>query len=261
MNRRWKFSALEFAAMWAETGEEHVPAPFLFTTDIELQADYERACRQAVEHVRMSHGFDVDTVFAAINEPDIRIEVRGFDERDRWRADGLIRILATRRGDTGYLVTAQPGHKYSTSSSFEVTECGALDLAGMVARALPDVSPGRRPDFVVDTGAEKTEIDYEFGRSSVHDTFEDSVTERAAAFYAAPGLCAGTIEIIQGSSIFGPRGISRFLLGWRDLEDDGRYVIDDRHPPTATAADRKQLTRMINARIAEVVRAIKDERV
>ena len=42
----------------------------------------------------------------------------------------------------------------------------------------------------------------------------------------------------------------------RDLEGDGRYAITVGNPPV----DQKRLAALINAEIAEVVRAIKDER-
>ncbi|MGW6724415.1 ESX secretion-associated protein EspG [Nocardia sp. NPDC055029] len=260
MNRRWKFSDLEFAAMWAALDEEHVPAPFMFTTDIKLEVDYQRACRLAVERLRMEHGFALDTMFADMRDADIRVEVNGYDERDEFGADGVVRVLGTRRGDTGYVVTAEPGRSYFTSSSFIVTECAALELATEVARALPDVPAGSGADLALDTGDERSDLDYSFGQSAVHDTFEETATQRAVTFHATKAACRGRIAIIQGKSRFGPRGISRHVLRWRDFADDGRYVIDDQHPPVATGADRNRLVGMINARIAEVVRAIKDER-
>ncbi|MEU4342430.1 hypothetical protein AB0H00_14360 [Nocardia sp. NPDC023852] len=52
------------------------------------------------------------------------------------------------------------------------------------------------------------------------------------------------IGIEQGRLRFGPRGITRRALAWRDLADDGRYVITrgtprSRHRPTPTACPQR----------------------
>jgi EspG family len=141
-------------------------------------------------------------------------------------------------------------------------------LADTVAAAMPEAKPGRQSDLVLPGGEAPVlpgqraaeGVDYSFGESAVTDSFDDAVTDRAQRFLDTAPECTGTIEIVQGRSIFGPRGMTRHRLEWRDLADDGRYVIDDQHPPVATAVDTTKLVAMINTRIAAIVRAIKDER-
>ncbi|NNH74043.1 hypothetical protein HLB23_30020 [Nocardia uniformis] len=82
---------------------------------------------------------------------------------------------------------------------------------------------------------------------------------RSARFLRVPATFSGEIQITQGSSVFGPRGINRHTVGWRDLTDYGRYVVTDR-PAMALAADAKRFVSVLNSRIASVIAAIKEER-
>ncbi len=79
-------------------------------------------------------------------------------------------------------------------------------------------------------------------------------------FLSAPTHSAGVVEIEQGTAVFGPQGIARRRLEWRDLEGDGRYLIDAQHPPTASGAGARQVREMIDIEIAQVVQVIDDER-
>jgi hypothetical protein len=192
--------------------------------------------------------------------PDLRIVAEGYDGQDPWKPEVPVRLHGVRRGDHGYVFSELSGETYWHSGGFTVTECDPVDLAGVIVRALPDVGPGRSADVALSTRVERNDLDYSYGGSAVRDSFDDSVSDRSATFLALPASCVGTIDVIQGRSRFGPRGITRHRLEWRDVEEDGRYAIDDGNPPIAMATDAKRLTAMTNTRVAEVVRAIKDER-
>ncbi|MFE7741441.1 ESX secretion-associated protein EspG [Nocardia sp. NPDC057455] len=260
MTHTWKFTDLEFVVLWEDFGEVGLPRPFSFTSRTPLWDDYlaEKARTRAA--LLASSTPARKEMLDDLYRPDIRLRVLGFDGRDYTNVANNVRLMAARRADRGYLVTQLPGETVGHSGGFAVTECAALELADAVVRALPEADSGKRADIVLADENEDQDLDYGYGASAVHDSFQGSVHDRSADFRSAPAERFGFIDVIQAHSMFGPRGMTRHRLKWRDLVDDGRYLIDDGHPPVATAADGRRLVSMINARIAEVVRAIKDER-
>ncbi|MGK8511922.1 ESX secretion-associated protein EspG [Nocardia asiatica] len=260
MTHTWKFTDLEFVVLWEDFGEAGVPRPFSFTSRTPLWDDYLVEQAQTRAALLASSTPARKEMLDDLYRPDIRIRVIAFDGRDHTNVANNVRLMAARRADRGYLVTQLPGETVGHSGGFVVTECAAVELADVVVRALPEAEPGKRADIVLAAETEDEHLDYDYGASVVRDSFEGSVHDRSTEFLTAPAVRFGFIDVIQAQSIFGPRGMTRHRLKWRDLEGDGRYVIDDRHPPVATAADKRRLVSVINTRVAEVVRAIKDER-
>ncbi|BDU02465.1 hypothetical protein IFM12276_54930 [Nocardia sputorum] len=256
----WKFTDLEFLVLWEDFGEVGVPRPFSFTSRTPLWNDYLVEKSQTRAALLASSTPARKEMLEDLHRPDIRLRVLAFDGRDYTNVANNVRLMAARRADRGYLVTQLPGETVGHSGGFTVTECAAVELADVVVRALPEVESGKRADIVLADEDEDAELDYEYGASAVRDSFQGSVHDRSADFRSAATERFGFIDVLQAHSIFGPRGMTRHRLKWRDLVDDGRYVIDDGHPPVATAADGRRMVSVINARIAEVVRAIKDER-
>ena len=140
-----------------------------------------------------------------------------------------------------------------------VTECDPITLADAVVDAMPQADAGQRSQIVLTSRPQTDEMDYSFGRSAVQDSYDGSVTEQAKQFLDAVPHSTGSIDVMQGRSVFGPRGITTFRLEWRDLDNDGRYAIDPENS-MAMATDRRRLITMINTKVAAVVGAIKDER-
>ncbi|MET8422568.1 ESX secretion-associated protein EspG [Nocardia sp. NPDC004860] len=256
-----RFEDLEFVVLWEQATGEAMPAPFLYTSRTPMYYDYLREKRQVYEGLQGRWTRRLDLLTDAIAEPDIRISVNGFDGRDPARADGRVRMVALRRGSYGYLVEQLPGETYLHSGGFTVTECDPVALAEMVVATLPQVQAGRQSDITLQVPDEPDSGYDEYSRSLIDDIFEDPIGQRAKRFLTAPMACMGTIEVVQGSSKFGPRGITARQLDWRDVEDDGRYVIGgDELPYVAVSADPKRMITAINSRVAAVVQAIREER-
>lgn len=72
-------------------------------------------------------------------------------------------------------------------------------------------------------------------------------------FLSAQATTTGVISIRQGYSKFGPRGVLEQLLLWRDLTDDGRYVIPLDGAPVAVGIGAKRLARLVDDSIDVVV--------
>lgn len=261
MNQSWSLTDVEFVAAWAELKEHYVPEPFTYTSHVAYKDDHDRELIEVRENLRRRWGRELSRIMWEIARPDIRIVVRGMDERDAQNPERRIRMLATRKGDRAYLVHQQPGETIWHAAGFTIAEMPVVDLAAAIVRAMPQVDAGRHVDVVLGEGRRNEKMDYEYGRSMVRDSFEDGIAERAAWFDSAPTTTVGTIVIAQAYSRFGPRGMVRTHLAWRDLVDDGRYAVIPGNPMMAVAADSKRMVTLINARLVEVVRAIKDERV
>ncbi|WP_406265593.1 ESX secretion-associated protein EspG [Nocardia sp. NBC_00881] len=260
MSRTWSFTDLEFVVLWERLEEDFLPHPLMFTSRIRLHDDLAREKAQIWDRLRSTVDGSLGDALAAIARPDVRLAVQGRNGKDLDDPAGSIRILATRSGDSGYVVKQRPGETIRHSAGFTITECSAVRLADAVVAELPDIGPGKLADITLVPERSADDMDYSYGRSRVEQaTFENSVGQRSQRFLESSLSVIGAIEIIQGRSRFGPRGVTRHVLQWRDVEGDGRYVIAVQNPLAAVAADRKRLTAMINTKIAEVVRVIKDE--
>ncbi|MGW4242993.1 ESX secretion-associated protein EspG [Nocardia sp. NPDC004722] len=264
MLRTWKFTDLEMLSVWQSLGEESLPVPLTFASRTQWWDDHLANMARTREGLR-DREFDYLDVLQAVRAPEVRVEVHGWDGRDRLSASSTIRLLGVRSGEAGYLLVQHPGETYRHSSGFTLSEFYAEELAERVVAALPDTPAGRDfpgaqgGDLVLAETEDVEEVDYEFGMSPAHETLEGTTVTRAADFLAAPVPSTGTIDVVQGRSRFGPRGIARYRMQWRDLENDGRYVVTGEHPPVAAAADHRRLVDILNVHIAEVVQVIADE--
>ncbi|QIS01706.1 ESX secretion-associated protein EspG [Nocardia brasiliensis] len=260
MNRTWRLTDLELFAVWERATTTWLPWPLVCTTRARTRSELDYEMRQAENHVAATYPEFMTEVLETLRSPEISIAVNGYDGRDENKVDSLVRVLAVRRGDTGYVVTQKPGETYWHSGGYTIAECDAVRLADEVVAALPAAPAGREADFLLPAADRAEELDYSFASSVVRDSFSDPVHLRSERFLAAPIEYQGTVDVRQGRSRFGPRGVTRHQLQWRDLEDDGRYVISEESPPVAVPADSKRFVQLINSRVAEVVRVIKDER-
>ncbi|WP_327151655.1 ESX secretion-associated protein EspG [Nocardia sp. NBC_01329] len=259
MTRTWKFTDLEFFVAWESAQADILPAPFVFTSRTPLYYDHQREKRAIREQLRSTLDPGFDRVLDIVARPDIRIEMHGWG-RDHEDPDSQIRLLGVRRGNDGYLLKQLPGETAWHSGGYIVTEYSPLDLAAALTAELPEVAAGTRGETVLARRSGDPDVDYTYGRSVVHDSFDDTVEQRTAGFLDAPTSGQGMITISQGISRFGPRGVVRIRIHWRDLDNDGRYAITLGPAPTALPVETKQLTAQLNSGIAEVISAIRDQR-
>jgi hypothetical protein len=82
---------------------------------------------------------------------------------------------------------------------------------------------------------------FDFGGSRITETATTSTVSRSDEFFAIPATRTGVITIHQGHSKFGPRGILERIMVWRDLPDDGRYVIELDQAPVAIGIGDERL--------------------
>ncbi|MGV9663607.1 ESX secretion-associated protein EspG [Nocardia niigatensis] len=263
MNQQWRFGDLEFLVLAERLGHDYLPKPFTFMSRTPLHDDYVREKREMVQQVssRLHADGSLNRVLESLVQPDIRIVIEGWDGRDPKRADKRIRMMAARRGGHGVLVTQLPGETYMHSGGFTLTECDPIMLADGIVAELPMGEPAGDAELPLTPPDEKRDdVDYGYGHSPIGAPVEDDLGRMTQRFLRTPVSLVGTINVIQGTSVYGPRGITEHRLEWRDLEGQGRYAIGHAPPWKAVPADARRLTSMINARIAEVIRVIKEER-
>lgn len=268
MTQVWRFTELEFALLWRDMIGDQLPVPFLFTSRAASPEEYRATRRAAQESLQEKVTREVTDIIDAMAKSDLNLSVYGGDDRDPIHAASMIRILATRKGERGYIVTQLPGASYFDRGGYTIARCDPLRLADKIVESLPDVPAGGRGDVELTSPdahamlyvnrSEADDLEYAASRSVV-DPYENELSSRSARFLRAPATNSGEIQITQGNSVFGPRGIKRHTVGWRDLDGEGRYVITDR-PAAALAADSKRFVSVLNTRIAAVIRAIKEER-
>ncbi|NUS42324.1 MAG: ESX secretion-associated protein EspG [Mycobacteriaceae bacterium] len=244
MTSTWRLGDLEFVAAWEAMGEDLLPQPLFYRSRTESYEDAQREQRQALADYHARADERLAAALRAIARPDLKVEVSAENFSDLDDPKGPVRLLAARLGDNGYVVTQLPGETSRHSGGFTISECGALELAGVAVRGLPLVGAGRKPEIVLPSDG----VDH-----------HPAVRARAAGFRQAPVTHVGFIDVVQGSSAFGPRGITQRRIRWRDLVGDGRYVITG-NPAIAVGANTSAMVAAVNNAIAHVVSAIRDER-
>ena len=253
MTPTWEFTGDEFDALWTGIEEEYMPDPFIHAEEAEF------ARKEAWARIRRRWEHELDEIIDVLVHPDIRITVRGYGGGEKLTDPAhSVRMLAVRKGEVGYLVRQLPGETLFHASGFVVTRHTALTLGDVIADQLPAAEAGRGQEIRLDEPGDD-QFDHSYGRSLVQH-YDDEAAVQTQSFHQAGLDRDGFIDIEQGWSRFGPRGILRLRLGWRDLTDDGRYVIVPGTPPVAVGADRRRVVSLINTQIAEVVRAIRDDR-
>ncbi|MFF3566699.1 ESX secretion-associated protein EspG [Nocardia jiangxiensis] len=258
MTRTWKLGEAEFFVLWKDHTDDIMPLPFSYTSRAKVSADFAIELAEARATLREKMDQSLEDVVRSIIEPDLYVTVTGWDEADPLRFSEEIRVMATRRGPQGYLLTQAPGDSFWHGGGYSIVECDPLLLADEAVAILPEMPAGKRGQIVLTD--DEADLDYDFGSSAVEDTFTDTEYVHAKNFLETTAVHAGQIIVAQGPSMFGPRGHTEHTLKWRDIEDDGRYAITDEHPPVAIPADAGTLKSLINNRIADVVRVIKEER-
>lgn len=253
MIKTWNLTDTELDVRWCElSGENNLPRPLYYTTRIGTDVEYRREVGFVSEQLKGKLDASFDAALSIMMDPDVRVGIHGFDGREPRNAAARIRIAAARQWERCVVITQIPGETIYHSGGYVVCECDATELARVLVEQLPDVDAG---------GRGRVEL-AGVGDNSVDDGWPDPDYDRIAqsseAFLSAATATVGLFEIEQGSSRFGPRGVSRRLLEWRDLVDDGRYVIDDNRT-VAVPADRNQLRVMIDNGIGAIIGMIEDE--
>ncbi|MEV0299051.1 ESX secretion-associated protein EspG [Nocardia sp. NPDC050710] len=255
MSRTWEFTDLEFNLLCEEVRQGELPAPFVFTSRTRLADDYEREKLEVHQQLRARFDHELDAMAGAIARPDIFIVAHAWDDQDFDNPQARTRVHAVRQRARGYIITQRPGETLMHAGGFDAVECDPHTLAQTVLGLLPQCNAGSLDDIQLALPtSEPTIVDQgpSSGVSDNDDTDDDTI--RSDAFFATPAVSTGIVKVLQGRSKYGPRGRIEAGMLWRDLPDDGRYVMPLDHPaPVATAMSSDRLTEWVREQIDHIL--------
>lgn len=253
MSRSWTFTPLEFKVLCERYRGGRMPAPFVFTTDILTIDEYERAKRDTWTALAGRHDGALQRAFETLTAPEAFIGAQSWVDHDFDNPKHWLRFHAARRGSHAVVLTQEPGRTLDHSGTCVMTECQPRAMAEEFVAVLPRAAAGRLPDIAIVTKTPQELEEAQFQRNWIKDTSDDEPEERSKRFVNTPAERTGSIAIVQGQSKFGPRGIIEQTLIWRDLADDGRYVMVGGDNPIAMGLDAQRLTRMIQGTINAIM--------
>ncbi|MET7768692.1 ESX secretion-associated protein EspG [Nocardia sp. NPDC005366] len=254
MTRTWEFTDVEFRVLWQRFVGNGLPRPLTFQATTALHTDYEREKYDTWQ--RLQHTVDptLRAVFDVLERPDVYLRLRGWNDRERDDAQRWLKARAARAGANGYIINQLPGETPTHSGGYIITDCGPHGLADAIVDLMPDVGAGRKGVLPLVTDVHPDSAEHHSGSSMFFEEAGTSIAQRSAEFFDTPADRTGTINILQNQSMFGSRGMHRDILVWRDLPDDGRYVITlPSDSPTAAPLSRTALIEQINASIQRMM--------
>ncbi|MEU4316657.1 ESX secretion-associated protein EspG [Nocardia sp. NPDC024068] len=254
MSHTWELTDLEFVLLCEEHGCSEIPVPFTFTSRTWLAADYRQEREKTLRALRERDDSDLEAMAGAVARPDVTIVAQCWDEQDPERPEGWTRVHAVRQRARGFVITQRPGETVWHSGGFDVTVCDPHALAEAALDLLPHEKAGRMRQITIVDPETLPDARPFVPLISDDDEPEDDEAYRSEAFLNAPATATGLVRVFQGRSMFGPRGRVDMGLRWRDLPDDGRYVIPlAAEVPVATGMGTKGMVDWVQEQVAEVV--------
>ncbi|MEV0252262.1 ESX secretion-associated protein EspG [Nocardia sp. NPDC050712] len=227
MTQTWKFTDLEFDVLCDRLAKHHIPTPLTYLVRHQWMHEYELDAIQTWERVSNTIDPALREFFRILVRPEISVLLRGWYDGNDEDPKKWIRARAVRSGMHGFIVSQIPGETRGHSGGYIVTECGPRGLAQAVVDLLPpNVEGGRHRSIPIVVKQIEGSEHHGYTGSWVSEETDSDVTSRSSEFFASPADRTGVIAIYQGHSKFGPRGLMEKFLYWRDLPDDGRYVIE-----------------------------------
>ncbi|MGW4773515.1 ESX secretion-associated protein EspG [Nocardia sp. NPDC004278] len=255
MTQQWKFTALEFLVLCDHYRAGAMPRPLAFESDEEVTVDQmDRRKRAVWEDLQRRLDGSFDGVIEVLRAPELFVQVKSWDEQDRGNKDKALRVHVARAGALGFVFEQVRGTLTYDAPMVVVTECDPRALSVAVVRLLPNVEGGRLPDIPLVTDPVE-HIAPSWGSSFVRDDAEDRPVYRTQRFFQQRAELTGAITVVQGRSKFGPRGIEERILLWRDVADDGRYVmaVRDGRATAAVSTGRQELVNRIHKEINDLM--------
>lgn len=263
MSQTWEFTDLEFNLLCEDVRRGELPAPFIFTSRTRLEEDYELEKSQVRQQLRRRLDHDLDVLAGAIAKPDVFVVAHAWNDQDFDNPAARIRVHAIRHRARGYVITQRPAETLAHSGGFDAVECDPYSLADTVIGLLPRCGAGTLGDIALSLPDTAPIQEHDRPVSSIADNDDDHSDDpvRSAAFFATPALSTGIVKVLQGRSKYGPRGRIEAGLLWRDLPDDGRYVMPlDDPAPVASAMSSDRLARWTHDRIEEILNRMESHR-
>lgn len=249
----WQFTDLELKVLCNRYRQGAIPSPLVYTARTMDPDDYRRELEAAEAELADRLDPEFRAVFEAVCNPEVFVGVHGWYDADMDDPDKHLVVHGARRGYRACVLIQQPGESTMHSRGVTMIECEPADLAQLLVAQLPEVEAGQSTPIAIVTEPAAPDP-YEAPRASAFDTFEESVDSRSLRFLSTPADQTGAMQILQGRSKYGPRGVAVSTLLWRDLPGDGRYLIDlDQEPKSAIGVDSRRFADHIDSVIVRIL--------
>ncbi|WP_330183409.1 ESX secretion-associated protein EspG [Nocardia sp. NBC_01503] len=255
---KWDFTDDEFKVLCNRFLDGWMPVPLAYTSRTPTLDEYERELSDVEAGLRDRLDTGLGSLFEVIQHPEVFIISGTWCDSDTENPQKRIRVHGARRGWRAVMITQQPGETVYHSGGFTLTECEPEALPALMVEQLPAAEAAGGPPLPI--LFEPPERDpYEVRQSLAFDSFDDTAEIRSRAFWAKPADWTGFIRVLQGRSIYGPRGVMETTMLWRDLPGDGRYLIELDEPEVrAVGADPARLVQRIGQRVDRVLRHMEE---
>ncbi|GAB0106451.1 hypothetical protein JMUB6875_54360 [Nocardia sp. JMUB6875] len=249
----WELTDDEFKLLCDRYLDGWMPVPLAYTSRTELYDDYRRELAALEPQLRERIGEGLSAAFEVVRDPEVFVISSTWCDSDVDNPDKRIRVHGAQRGHRAVMITMTPGETVYHSRGFTVTECEPSELPGLIGAQLPTAEAATGPSVPIVVEPEERDP-YEVRQSFAFDSFDDSNDALSLAFWNRRADWTGFVRVLQGRSIYGPRGVLETTVLWRDLPGDGRYVIDMDEPEMrAVGASSQQLVDRIAGRVARVL--------
>lgn len=249
----WQFTDIEFKVLCNRYRQGAIPSPLTYTSRTMDPDEYQRELWAAEDELNQRLDPNFRAVFEVVCNPEVFVGLHGWNDADIEDPAKHLMVHGARRGRRACVLIQQPGETTMHSGGVTMIECEPEELARLLVAQLPEVEAGQ--SAAIPIAAEAPAPDpYEAPRASAFDSFEESTDTRSLRFLSTPADRTGAIQVLQGRSKYGPRGIAVSTLVWRDLPGDGRYLIDlDPEVKSAVGVDTRRLVDHLDGVISRIL--------
>ncbi|MGU3292473.1 hypothetical protein [Williamsia sp. M5A3_1d] len=223
-------------------------------------ADEEHLARQAtLQHLMGEMNSAKREAMSALTRPRYTIAISGLDARkplqDTSHHIGIVSAWGG-SGDVAFTARQRPGPSAARGGAVEVTRHVLTRWSADLVRMLPRPSGAGRLPRDMDVAFD--EIPVEFGTLRKVSPSVSTATAAASFAHRSPTTC-GSIRVQVGSEADGRRPTTT-MLHYRDVADDGRYLLVEDSPGSAAGVDDATMASAIN-RVINAAKRVHDSRV
>ncbi|MFC9897062.1 ESX secretion-associated protein EspG [Nocardia sp. NPDC127579] len=252
-------TSLELAVLWELMSNDKLPFPLAHWPTHQYEDDYIRAKKETAERLLAYLPEDAEQLWEAAVNPDIVIWAAGESPDDETDMSAVTRVVGLRREGYAVVLVQEPGESIERGGDIDVYETDIPGLARAVIEHLPKVGRGTQGEVpIVSKRADRME--YGYGSSRVLAPSQSTTHQRSDAWRGAKATQIGELKVEPGGGAHWIQDRRGYLMRWRDLADDGRYLIEPRPNPIAIPVDDRAFERIVNQYVAELVRRIRENR-
>ncbi|WP_216894427.1 ESX secretion-associated protein EspG [Nocardia alni] len=262
-----RLTSFELVVLWELMSNDRLPFPLTHWPTHRYEDDYIRAKKETAERISRNpplqppQGWETADLLqlwkAAVN-PDIVIWAAGEGAGDETDMQTVTRVVGLRREGFAVVLAQQPGETIDRGGDVDVYQTDVVGLAKAVIARLPKAGRGKDKEVPI-FPPESDRVGYRYDSSPVRDPI-GSPQQRSDRWRRAETTRVGKLKVEPGSGAHWIQDRRGYSMHWRDLADDGRYLIESTASPVAVAVDDNAFEIFVNQRVAALVRRIREDR-